>query len=343
MKKQKILVAGLGRIGDLVLITPIFQALKQDNPEHEIHLLAGRNNYQAVLNHPSIDHVHVYWKKPLNTLQLLHALRKAKFDIWIDPKDHKSSESRFFARIGNAPVSVGYNGYDDKRKRIFTHAVTPGEDQLCVHATERVLSALRPLGIKATETQPLLRVDGQAERALQDFLTDHAIDSYYFVNISATCEARQWPAENWIVLLKEIEAQARRFVLCSMPKDVPMAEQIIRNTNSAFLYQTKSIRDAMSAVKHAKVILTVDTSIVHIASAFNIPILSLHANLYREYTKYYPLSDHRRCVMAPGEGTFVDQIPLDVVVQEYHSLWEELQEAAGMREGDLGAMSKMVG
>jgi ADP-heptose:LPS heptosyltransferase len=92
------------------------------------------------------------------------------------------------------------------------------------------------------------------------------------------------------------------------------------------LYPTPSIIDAVTAVAYADLILTVDTSIVHIASAFNTPIVSLHPNIYRVYSKYRPLSDKARCVMALGEGAIVPEIPLEMVLREYHSLREELRD-----------------
>jgi len=319
MNPQKIMVVALGRIGDLVLATPILQALKEDNPAHEVHLLAGRNNYQVVRHHPYIDRLHVYTKRPLSTLKLLYRLRRARFDIWIDPKDHRSTESRFFARLGAARISIGYN--DTDKPRVFTHSVKPHAEQLGVHASVRVLQALKPLEIASGGARPVLAVVPEAEQRLVAFLKQRAISTYYFVNISGAIPDRTWPTEKWIALLNAIAQEDEvRFVLCGLPRDRAQAEQILRHTASATLYPAPSIIDAAAAVARAELILTVDTSIVHIASAFNKPIVSLHANIYREYTKYRPVSDQARCVRAPAEGAMVCEISVDQVLHEYRSL-----------------------
>jgi len=54
-RPKRICIVQLGRIGDLLLITPLFSALKAANPHSELHLLAGRNNYKIVEGNPFID------------------------------------------------------------------------------------------------------------------------------------------------------------------------------------------------------------------------------------------------------------------------------------------------
>ena len=202
MKRQKILVVALGRIGDLVLVTPIFRALKQLDPIPEVHLLAGRNNYRTVQAHPFVDKVHVYTKKPWSTLQLIYTLRTTCFDLWIDPKDHPSRERRLFARIGHYRTAVGFN--TPGKPRVFTHSVIPDTEQLGVHMTTRALRVLEPLGIHAQDAGPVLGVDPQAAQRLCAFLKEHAVSTYYLVNISGAISDRTWQTEKWIGLINTI-------------------------------------------------------------------------------------------------------------------------------------------
>lgn len=324
MKRQKVLVVALGRIGDLVLVTPIFRALKQLDPVPEVHLLAGQNNYRTVQAHPFVDKVHVYTKKPWSTLQLIYTLRTTFFDLWIDPKDHPSRESRHFARIGRYRTAVGFN--TPGRPRVFTHSVIPHTEQLGVHMSTRALRVLEPLGIHAQDAGPVLGVDPQAAQRLCAFLKEHAVSTYYLVNFSGAIPDRTWQTEKWIGLINTIAGESKRhFLICCLARDRVQARQIIQSTANTRLYETPSIIEAVAAVARADLVLTVDTSIVHIASAFNTAIVSLHANIYREYTKYRPLSEHSRCVRAAKEGATVGEITLEKVLSEYRSLRDELR------------------
>ena len=323
MKRQKILVVALGRIGDLVLVTPIFRALKQLDPTPEVHLLAGRNNYRTVQAHPFVDKVHVYTKKPWSTLRLIYTLRTTRFDLWIDPKDHPSRESRLFARIGHYRVAVGFN--TPSKPRVFTHSVIPHTENLGVHMTTRVLRALEPLGIYAQDARPVLGVDPQAAERLSEYLKEHALSTYCLVNISGAIPDRTWQTEKWIGLLNTIASESDcHFLICCLARDRVHARQILQSTANTRFYES-SIIEVIAAVARADLVLTVETSIVHIASAFNKPILSLHPNIYHNYTKYRPLSEHSRCVRAAKEGATVGEITLEKVLSEYRSLRDELR------------------
>ncbi|MGH8659352.1 MAG: glycosyltransferase family 9 protein [Gammaproteobacteria bacterium] len=324
MKRQKILVVALGRIGDLVLVTPIFRALKQLDPIPEVHLLTERNSYRAVQAHPFVDKVHVYTKKPWSTLQLVYTLRTTRFDLWIDPKDHFSRESRLFARIGRYRTAVGFNR--PGKPRVFTHSVIPHTEQLGVPMSTRALRVLEPLGIYAQDARPVLAVDPQAAQRLCEFLKEHAVAAYCLVNISGAIPDRTWQTEKWIDLINTIARESDGyFLICCLPRDYVQARQILQSTAKTCLYETPSIVEVIAAVAHADLVLTVDTSIVHIASAFNKAIVSLHANIYREYTKYRPLSQHSRGVMAAKEGATVGEIALESALGAYRSLRQELK------------------
>jgi ADP-heptose:LPS heptosyltransferase len=325
MERQKILVVALGRIGDLVLITPIFRALKGLEPVPEVHLLAGRNNYRAVEAHPFIDRVHVYTKRPWGTARLIYALRTTQFDLWIDPKDHPSSESRLLARIGRHRTSVGFNPPD--KHRAFTYSVIPHTEQRGVHMSSRCLRALEPLGIHSEDATPVLGVDPLAAEHLSAFLKEHAVSGYCLVNISGAIPDRTWQIEKWIALINAIAWESDcHLLICALARDWRQARLIVESTANALLYPTPSIVEVIAAVARADLVLTVDTSIVHIASAFDKAILSLHANIHREYTKYRPLSQHARCVLPAEEGAMVGEITLERVLGEYRSLRDEVQQ-----------------
>ena len=60
--RHKIFLVHLDRIGDLILMTLMFNALKEANPHNELHLLAGRNNYLLAGEQPLINKVHIFEK-----------------------------------------------------------------------------------------------------------------------------------------------------------------------------------------------------------------------------------------------------------------------------------------
>ena len=59
---MKILVIRSDNIGDLVLTTPVFTALRRHFPEARIEALVNSYNARVLEGHPDIDRLHVYTK-----------------------------------------------------------------------------------------------------------------------------------------------------------------------------------------------------------------------------------------------------------------------------------------
>jgi ADP-heptose:LPS heptosyltransferase len=322
MPKQKILLVQLGRIGDLILMTAMFKVLKETIPGAEIHLLASRNNHHFASKHPYVDKVYVYTKGILSTLVLLHRLKKEKYDFWIDPKDHYSRESHWFASLARAKQKIGYNR--PGKPPAFDLAVKSQETQYHDHAAKRNMKALSFLDLENADPRPVLFLDQDSETALKDFLSQQGISGYHCINISAGKDIRYWPQENWIALLSKIAIHEQSLLIIGDARDAKLAEEIVEKSARAKYYPTPSLVDVFSVIKHADLVVTPDTSIVHIAAAFDRPALGLYSNHEWNYKKFHPLSTHYRMVVNPVPEGLVKDIPLDLVLKNYEDLSKEL-------------------
>jgi ADP-heptose:LPS heptosyltransferase len=322
MAKQKILIVQVGRIGDLILMTAMFKALKEKNPNYEIHLLAGRHNYHFAAEHPLIDKVYVHSKKILSTIKLLYHLRKEKYDFWIDPKDHHSRESYFFAGFAKAKFKIGYN--PPNRRPVFDLAVKSQAEHYHIHVAERNLRALNFFNLENADPRPVLFLNQKAEADLKSFLSKHSISNYYCAHISASRDIRYWPQKNWIAFLTEISGDGQQLIIICDPRDEGLAEEIVKKTPGAKYYATKSIVEVFSVIRHSGLVISPDTSIVHIAAAFDRPLLGLYSNHEWNYKKFHPLSAHYRMVISPGPEALVKDIPLDLVLKSYKELSGEI-------------------
>ena len=87
---SNVLVVKLDRIGDMVMTTPIFRALKKGWPNAQISVLVNPVNKSAINNNPFIDSIYVYDKekkhKSLNSkIHFFRSIREKEFDLVIDP------------------------------------------------------------------------------------------------------------------------------------------------------------------------------------------------------------------------------------------------------------------
>jgi ADP-heptose:LPS heptosyltransferase len=314
---RRVCIVQVGRIGDMLLVTPMFRALKEADPAVEVYVLAGRRNQVVVRGHPLVDRVHVYTKRPAGALGLAGALRLTRFDAWIDPKDHPSSESRVFAWLARAPIKIGYGG-----RWPFTHPACEeraGGEQ----AALRSLRNLAILGVESSDPRPVLPPTPVEDAALDRFLRAHDIAAYAAVNISAGRPERCWPVERWTALVSALAGAIPRFLVLSDPKDGELAEALARRAPGCLVFPTPSVAGTFRVVRRARLVVTLDTCTVHVASGFDTPVVALYANLPSNYRRFRPLGARSRSVMPARAGAPLADIEVEQVVGACRSLLSE--------------------
>lgn len=324
MTSPKILIVQLGRLGDFILATPMLRALKQAYPQCRMHVLASRHNAALALAQPEVELVLVHSKKVFDTLKLFTALKRARYDFWIDPKDHFSREGGLLARWANAACKVGFN--QEGGKKIFDVSLASQEEQH-THVAWRNLKALRALGVEADDPRPSLHVGEAARGRLEQFLTEHDLSRYYCINLSAGNEIRYWPPAQWTKFLQAIKEHARAFVLTAAAQDGPLAETIARQEAHAHYFPTHNLDDLLAVVQRAELVISPDTSVIHMAAAFDRPVLGLYSNHEWNYKKFYPLSTHRRIVIPPAAGGLIKDIACESALEKFYELLEEISPA----------------
>ncbi len=324
-RPAKICIVQLGRIGDLLLITPLFAALKAAYPDSELHLLAGNNNCIVVQGNPHIDRIHVHTKRPLGTIRLLATLLGTRFDVWLDPKEHKSTESSMFARLARAAMKIGFEG-----DKVFTHPSCRQEEG-GEHYTRRSLRNLHYLGIDGASPKPVAGQSPVEDAAFEAFRVSRGVSRYYAVNISANRPERYWNDDRWAELLSSMPASCGAAVFLCEPNLLPRVQAIAGRVVGSHVFQTQSILGTFPVVKKACLVLTVETSIVHVAAAFNAPVVGLYLNQPEFYVQYMPLSDAYRVVLPRSLGMSVADVGVADVRKAVCSLMAECGIA-----GDLG-------
>lgn len=278
---MKILIVQIGLYGDMVLTTPMFREIHAKYPDAEIHILASKQNYKIIEGHP---HIHRTWlyEKGLQALLLILELKKEKFDVWLDPKDHPSTESSLLAKISNAGMKIGWN---KEGSNIFTHP-TNHLNNPKFHRVETNLAALSPLGIiPQSGLMPELFPLADSEEFTDEFLKE--IGSPVVINISAGSESRYVSIETWKEVSKAITLPV---VINYVPKDYNFGTKIKGNNPNIYLFPSRSIMDAVSLIKQSQLLVSPDTAAIHIAAAFNVPTLGLYTSQEWNYLRFRPLS-----------------------------------------------------
>lgn len=313
---MKILFVQLGRIGDMLLATPVFSALKVNHPDCRLDVLAGRHNHQCIVNNPNVDSILIWDKSPSKLLKLIHVIRKCNYDFHIDPKDHHSSESAIIAKISRAVNKIGYN---KQNKKTFNIQVPDSSANFGKHYTIRCLQALEPLGIVAPEIppRPALFINPDSEKYASDFIETHRIKNFVVLNLSASAEKKMWENERWDEFLRAIDIKKTSFVLCYAPTEREKAKQLLDIQKELIEFKSRSINDAIALIGKSKLLISPDTALVHVAAAFNIPLVGLYSGLDDFYAKFAPLSEKQAIVRAEPGDWGIKSIKTEQVIMAY--------------------------
>lgn len=302
---MKILINQLGRIGDLILITPSFQLLRENFPNAEIYLICGDKNYNAIIDDVNLKDIFVYKKNFLGILKLLQKLRKFDFDYYLDPKDHNSTESNLLSKIIKAKVKIG----NKTTKNIFDFDIKEIREKSDLHFTSVAIAGAKYIINKSRNThikidripKPNLFLNENSENYTKDFLKNSDCNSYILINISASNSNKMWLKDRWISFIEYLIKnnyinKNNKLIICSAPNEKKEAEEILneiisKNHNiqkEVIYFNSRSINDIFSIVSKSKLLISPDTSLVHIAAAFDVSIVGLYSGNDVFFEKFKP-------------------------------------------------------
>lgn len=295
----------------MILTTPLFSGLKKIFPSSEIYVLTSKVNNQIALRDKNISGTIIYKKNFFSVLKLIFTLKKFKFDYWIDTKDEYSSTSRTLLKFGKFDISLGFNTKDSQ----FDISLKE-----YVNGTHTVDINLSPIvyfdkDIDVKEFKPEISIPDEVKGKYKNIFGNSGRKKI-LINLSAGAENRYWKTEKWLELMHSIDTVNDIYMISDF-KDRHLAEKIEKNYKSGNLKYllASNIFEVAEIVRDCDVIVTPDTSIVHLASCFNKPIVAMFHNVEWVITRYAPLSDVHRVILSKEKNSISDIDVSDVAMK----------------------------
>lgn len=310
---MKILIILLGRIGDMILSTPMFSAIKKKFPESEIHILASNSNYSIITNNPFIEKVFIFNKAPVKLIETFIKLRKENYDYLIDPKDHYSRESNILARLIKSKIKIGFNPVG---KNTYHFGIKSYIENHELHFISRTFLALQHIGIVQQPTIPKPEVypPNDSINYVGNVLKSITAKKNLVINISAGSQERIWKSENWMSVINNIDKDKFKIIITYAPSEAMQAKELSENVPHLLLFPSRNFNDVIALISRVNLIITPDTSVVHVASAYNIPIIALYTSYEDVYKKFHPLSDVQKVIFPNIKSYHIqDILPKDVI------------------------------
>ena len=272
----KILIIRFSSIGDIVLTTPIIRCLKTQVPGAQIHFAVKKSFLPVVESNPYIDKIHMLE----NDLHALIAeLKQEHFDYIVDL--HKNTRT---IRIKNAlsdATDFSFNKINIEKWLLTALKINILPKK---HIVDREFAAVKHFHVHNDGKGLDYFISEKDVVKETDIPTSH-MHGYIGVVIGAAHATKKLPVEK----LKELCTKINHPIILLGGKEDAGAAQQIACVDPVKIYNACgkfNLNESADLVRKAKIIISHDTGLMHIAAAFKKPIISVWGNTIPEFGMY---------------------------------------------------------
>ena len=263
----KLLIIRFSSIGDIVLTTPVVRCLKQQVPDVEIHYLTKFSFHKVIASNPYVDKFY-YLNNDWDLL--MHELKEENYDYIID-LHHNLRTIKLKKEL--KVKSFAFNKLNVQKWLLTNFKINR---MPAIHIVDRYMDTVKTFGIRNDGKGLDYFIPKEEEIQQKDLPQAHAL-GYIGIVIGAAHATKKLPVHQ----LKELCASLHHpVVLLGGPEDRTIGDEVstvdhIKIYNACGKF---SINESADLVRKAKLIITHDTGLMHIAAAFKKPIISVWGN-----------------------------------------------------------------
>ena len=276
---MKILLIQLRRLGDLMLTTPAIAALRERLPGSQI-TLAVSHECESLL--PAIQGLRntLLTKRGLRDLSTWMQIRRAGFDCVIDFT--RNDRSAWLTVLSAAPRRIVSDRLKIKSKfraRVYNEFVDCAMKQM--HTVDYGLALLQPLGISAAANDPVLDLPAPAKERAATIVRDQIRSRPFAIFHPGSARAEKfWEPERWSQIIDFAATELGLFpVLSGGASNLERAHlAAVREKLHTAVLDLSGQLDLLvlaALVEHARLLVTVDSAPMHLASATGTPQVAL--------------------------------------------------------------------
>lgn len=325
---RRILVIKLRHHGDMLLITPLIQAIKRNYPDAQVDVLLYEETRPMLSANPDIHQIYGIdrrWKKQGVRYQLkmegnlLRTLRNQRYDLVLNLADQW--RSAIISAFTGARQRIGFDF--PKRRHPFwrfchTHLASTGQHH-AQHTVEQNLSILAPLGIREHDAPAKMSYAAQDWQACQSLLPTAFQENFIVIQPTSRWFFKCWREERMSEVINALSADGYAIVLTSGPddKEKKMIDAIIHGCPDARLHSLAgqlTLPQLAALIDHARLFIGVDSVPMHMAAALQTPLVALFGP--SKLTFWRPWQAQGEIIWAGDYGTLPDPDSIDTHTSE---------------------------
>jgi len=274
------------QLGDFLLSSPVFRALREHFPEAHITALVRSYVAPVVENNPYVDEVLVFQENgsrwsPRKLRNFWRGLRNGyDLAVVINTVSH-SLTSDLLAHYSGARYVLGPEDrvFPGCRRNFFYNLISPcwpGER----HQTERSLDIVRYLGVTTADRAEVLGLTEDEHDWARQFLAEHGVGEQDLVvscHIGAGKRDNRWPVESFAEVANEVNRRFEAEVLVSWgPDEDDLGEEFLSLVDfEPIRAYGLTLRQLAALIAQSNVYFGSDTGILHLAAAVDVPVVAI--------------------------------------------------------------------
>jgi ADP-heptose:LPS heptosyltransferase len=272
---MKFLIIRFSSIGDIVLTTPVIRCLKKQVPGAEIHFLTKSTYLPILISNPYIDKIH-YLEQSLQAV--ITELKREKFDYIIDLHHNLRS-----MKVKDA-LNVKSSSFDKLNVRKWIYTSFKWNTLPDIHIVDRYMDTVTSFGVQNDGAGLDYFIAKEDIINESDLPTSH-LAGYVGIVIGAALNTKKYPFHH---LKKLCELLDHPIVLLGGLEDADEGDRIAAS-DKIKIYNACGkfgLNESADLVRRAKLVVTNDTGLMHIAAAYKRPVISLWGNTVPEFGMY---------------------------------------------------------
>ncbi|MGL5050247.1 MAG: glycosyltransferase family 9 protein, partial [Fusobacteriaceae bacterium] len=257
-----------GKIGDMVITTLLFREIKKKYPDLKIGVLARGAAKDIIKFNPYIDEVYHYEKGAEKKLG--NEISRQKYDILVDFSELLRVNQMKLIKLCNCKVNIGLDKSD---WNLFDLSIDESKDyKNSDHVTKRYGAYLKKMSIDSFDKY-------------YDVFSDNAYEKKdnsevgIVLNPYGASKHKHFNPESLKFIIETVNSVNKNVTLIYSPDKYSELQNFIKSNKNLGVKLAEniiSILDSVEIIKKSEGVITPDTSIVHIASAFNKKLISVY-------------------------------------------------------------------
>ena len=314
-----------GKIGDMVVNSLMFREIKKVYPNIKIGIVARGAAIDIIKDNPNVDKIYEYYKDRKKIKDLALKIKEEKYDLLIDFSEMLRVNQMMLINLCGARINIGL---DRKDWKLFDLSIESGKDfKWTEHITKRYLAYLIKLGLKKENIDISYNIYLEDEKKYEAFFNEIKESKKLILNPYGASKHKSFNIETLENIITYLKDKDIAIILVYFGDKYKELEFLEKKYKSVYIpKKIESILNTTILIKKSDYVISPDTSIVHIASAFNKKMITVYPPKGGKYgidhLVWAPKSKYNKVIFCKDKTGNYDEI--DINTFDFDEMKEEI-------------------